>query len=88
MATKQLISKDEPLDEKSVWTEFLTARAARKVATALKEAGYFTATRENCHNYVINIASYFEPGDTEARQKLLRLICEAAGIQPRKQAPE
>lgn len=77
------ISKIQPLDEKSVWTKFITARAARKVAAALKAAGYKTATRENCHNHVINIAKYFEPGDTEARQKLLRLICEAAGIQPK-----
>lgn len=72
------------MDEKSVWTEFVSARAARKVARALKEAGYKTATRENCHEYVINIAKYFEPGDAEARQALLRLICESAGIQPKR----
>lgn len=77
------IDKKEPLDEKSVWTQFITARAARNVAKALTEAGYIGATRENCHNYVINVASYFEPGDTEVRQKLLRLICETAGIQPK-----
>lgn len=71
------------MDEKSVWTEFLSARDARKVARALKGAGYKTATRENCHEYVINIARYFEPGDVEARQRVLRLICEAAGIQPK-----
>jgi len=72
----------EQLTDKSVWTEFITARDARKVATALKAAGYKTANRDICHNYVINVAEYFEPDDTEARQKLLRLICETAGIQP------
>jgi len=70
--------------EQSVWTEHITARAARDVARALKEAGYGKATRENCRGYVINVARYFEPGDTEARHKLLRLICEAAGIQPKR----
>lgn len=71
----------EPANEKSVWTEFITARDARKVAAVLKAAGYKTANRKNCHNYVINVARYFEPGDTEARHKLLRLICETAGLQ-------
>ncbi len=70
------------MNEKSVWTEFITARDARKVATALKASGYKTASRENCRGYVINVAEYFEPGDADARQKLLRLICESAGIQP------
>jgi hypothetical protein len=70
--------------EKSVWAEFITARAARKVAAALKVAGYGTATRENCRGYVVNVAQYFEPGDVTERQKLLRLICETAGIQPKR----
>lgn len=76
----------EQLNDKSVWTEFITARDARKVAAALKVAGYKTANRENCRGYVINVAKYFEPGDIEARQEVLRLICEAAGIQPKRQA--
>lgn len=71
------------MNEKSVWTEFLTARDARKVAAALKVAGYKTANRENCRGYVINVAQYFEPGDATERQTLLRLICEAAGLQPK-----
>jgi hypothetical protein len=71
--------------EQSVWTEHITARAARKVARELKKAGYRTATRQNCRGYVINVARYFEPGDVEARTGLLRLICEVAGIQPRKE---
>lgn len=70
--------------EHSVWTEMITARDARRVAAAMKAAGYRTATRENCRGYVINIARYFEPGDIEARQGLLRLICETAGIQPKR----
>lgn len=73
------------MNEKSVWTEFITARAARRVATALKAAGYKTANRENCRGYVINVAEYFEPGDVTERQNVLRFICEAAGIQPKKQ---
>ncbi len=72
------------MDEKNVWTEHITARAARKVARVLKKAGYGTATRENCRGYVINVAQYFEPGDVEARKNVLRLICEAAGIQPKR----
>ena len=72
------------ITEQSVWTEHITARAAREVARVLREAGYSTATRENCRGYVINVARYFEPGDTAERNKLLRLICEAAGIQPRR----
>lgn len=79
---KSIIESNPPI-KTSNDTDIITARAARKVATALKAAGYKTATRENCHNYVINVASYFEPGDTEVRQKLLRLICETAGIQPK-----
>jgi hypothetical protein len=70
--------------EKSVWTDFITARAARKVATVLKAAGYNTATRTNCRGYVINVARYFEPGDVEEYRKLCRKICEAAGLQPAK----
>ena len=73
---------NEQFNEKSVWTEYLTARAARRVAAALKEAGYGTATRLNCRGYVINVASYFEPGDAVERSKVLRVICGAAGIQP------
>ena len=70
------------IEEKSVWTEFITARAARNVARALKGAGYNSATRENCRGYVTNVAQYFEPDDVEERKKLLRLICVAAGLQP------
>jgi hypothetical protein len=69
--------------DQSVWTEHITARAARNVARELKKAGYKSATRQNCRGYIINVAQYFEPGDVEARQILLRLICEAAGIQPK-----
>ena len=73
------------MNEKSVWTEFITARAARRVARKLKAVGYGTATRINCRGYVINVARYFEPGEVEERQKLLRIICQAAGLQPAKE---
>jgi hypothetical protein len=72
------------LDEKSVWTEYVSARAARRVARALKNAGYSTATIAKCRGYAINIARYFEPGNAQACQELLDLICQAAGIQPRR----
>ncbi len=72
------------MNEKSVWTERISARQARKVARALREAGYNTATVQNCREYVINVAKYFEPGDNTAREKLLDEICKAAGIQPRR----
>mgnify|MGYP001001020254 CR=1 FL=1 len=74
------------MTEQSVWTEFLTARQARDVARIIKAAGYTTATIKLCRGYVINVARYFEPGDTEARAKLLDLICKAAKIQPRKES--
>jgi len=72
-----------PLTEHSVWDEHLSARQARKVRAALAAAGYSTATAAKCRGYVINVAEYFEPGDVTARQEVLRIICEAAGIQPR-----
>lgn len=76
---------EEKSVEKSIWTEYISARAARNVARALKVAGYGTATRKNCRGYVIDLARYFEPGDVEQQQLLLRLICEAAGSQPKKE---
>lgn len=71
------------MDEKSVWTEHISSRQARKVARALKGTGYSTATIEKCRGYAINVARYFEPGDMEARHNVLNIICEAAEIQPR-----
>jgi hypothetical protein len=73
----------ETVTEQSVWTTYLTARQARNVARELKKAGYGTATIANCREYVINLATRLEPGDPAARRKVLRIICEAAGIQPR-----
>ena len=64
---------------------FITAREARDVARALNSAGYKTATRANCREYILNIANHFEPGDLVARQKVLNIICKAAGIQPREE---
>jgi len=72
------------MDEKSVWTRSLTTRQARKVARALKAEGYGIATAKLCRDYIINIARYFEPGDADARAKLLDVICGAAGIKPHK----
>lgn len=71
------------MNKQSVWTGFISARNARKVARALKAAGYGTATIERCRGYIMNIANYFEPGDVAARHIVLDIICEAAGIQPR-----
>jgi len=72
------------MDNKSVWTEFISARKARKVARALVDAGYTTATAEKCNGYVINVAHYFEPDSNVADHgNVLRLICAAAGIQPK-----
>jgi hypothetical protein len=72
------------MEEHSIWTEFISARQARSVARTLKAAGYGTATIERCRGYAINVAAYFEPGDPDARAHLLRIICAAAGLQPRK----
>jgi hypothetical protein len=71
------------ISDKNVWTEFISEARARKVARALRQAGYATATIGKCRGYVVNVANYFEPGDTEARQKLLEIITTAAGIRPR-----
>lgn len=71
------------INEHSVWTKHISARQARDVARALKAAGYGKVTIEDCRAYVINLARYLEPMDGEARHKVLRIICEAAGIQPR-----
>jgi len=70
------------MNEQSVWTGYIGARNARKVARALKSAGYGTATIAGCRGYIMNIANYFEPGDVAARHDVLDIICEAAGIQP------
>lgn len=72
------------MNEKSVWTAHISARKARDVARALKAAGYGSATRENCRGFVNNVARSFEPGDIASQNKVRRLICEAAGIQPRR----
>ena len=72
------------ITKQSVWTSYISARQARKVARALKAAGYGTATADLCRGYVINVAEYFEPADASAQRNVLRLICEAAGIQPKR----
>ena len=70
------------MTKQSIWTEYLGDRRARKVARALKLAGYTTATIAKCTGYTVNIAQYFEPVDISARHELLHAICQAAGIQP------
>lgn len=70
----------------SVLSHFISAREAREVARALKDAGYHTATIERCREYVSNVANYFEPGDLVQREKITRIIAEAAGLQPRRYA--
>jgi len=72
------------VSEHSVWTECISYPKARKVARALRDAGYASATIEKCHGYVINVARYFEPGDPAERENVIRMITEAAGIQPHK----
>lgn len=74
---------NEEISDLSVFTHHISARQARRVARALREAGYGTATAKNCNGHVINVARYFEPADVQAHNKLLRIICNAAGIQPR-----
>ena len=72
------------MNEKSVWATRISARKARDVARALKVAGYGTATRKNCRGFVNNVARYFEPSNIAAQNDVRQLICEAAGIQPRR----
>jgi hypothetical protein len=79
-----LKKKEFEMDEKNVWTEFVSAKRARDVARALKAAGYKSATIEKSRGYVINVARYFEPSDQQAREIVLTIIAQAAGIQPRR----
>jgi hypothetical protein len=70
----------------SVWTASISARQSRAVARALVEAGYTTMTIGKVRelSYVNAIAEYCEPGDQTEQNNVRRLICEAAGIQPRR----
>ena len=68
----------------SVWSEYISARNARNVARALRNAGYGSATIEKCRGYVINIAQYFEPGDQVAQREVIAIATSAAGIAPRR----
>jgi hypothetical protein len=75
----------ENITEHTIWTEYLDNRKARKVARALKADGYTTATIEKCTGFAIGVAQYFEPGDVTARERLLDIICQAAGIKPNRE---
>ncbi len=66
----------------------LSKRAARGVAAALKRWGYGKATFEDAYKKSsIEIGKFFEPLDEESRNRLIRNVSEAAGLQP-KQKPE
>jgi hypothetical protein len=69
---------------KSIWTKYVTARQARAVGKALRDAGY-SITNEQVREIgcALNIGSYLEPGDVNAREQVYDVICEAAGFQPR-----
>lgn len=67
----------------NVLMQSLTERGARNVAAMLKRKGYTQATVENCRRRSpVEIAAYFEPIDTEAKEELVRQIAKAAGLQP------
>jgi hypothetical protein len=70
--------------EHSVWTKYVSARQARTVGKALRDAGY-SITNEQVREmgYALNIGNYLEPGDVKAREQVYDVICEAAGFQPR-----
>lgn len=69
----------------NVWTARISARQAREVAKALREAGYTTITIDRVRElgYVNQIAEWCEPGDISEQNAVRRIICVAAGIQPR-----
>lgn len=79
---KKRIGDFKPI-EKTIYDEKLTQRALDKVIKVLKTSGY--RARFNKGVMPQEIAYTLEPGDTAERQKLLRLICETAGIQPKRQ---
>lgn len=69
----------------NVWTASLSARQSREVARALKQAGYrITIETVREKGYVNAVAEYCEPGDLTEQNRVRRLICTAAGIQPRR----
>lgn len=74
------VRKFEPIS-KTIYDEPLTKRAMTKVIKALRRNNYKTRNVNLTTPEVL--AQYFEPGDIEARHKLLRIICEAAEIQPK-----
>jgi hypothetical protein len=77
---KKRIREVKPI-EKTIYDEKLTQRAIYKIIKVLKSKGHRARFAKGVTP--LEIANYFEPGDVEARQGLLRLICETAGIQPK-----
>lgn len=72
------------MDENTILKEVLNTRQTQRVARALREAGYKTATAKKCRRNVIGVAEYFEPINLDARQILIDIICQVAGLQPRR----
>jgi hypothetical protein len=69
----------------NVWTAHISARQARDVSRALKDAGYglMSIAKVRELGYVNAIAEFCEPGDLSEQNKVRRLVADAAGIQPR-----
>ncbi len=66
----------------SILAKNIPEHKARKVARALRYAGYRSITIERCRGHAMSIANYLEPMDVQARDKLLRIIAVVADFQP------
>lgn len=73
------------MNEHQVWTKYVSARQARAVGAALRNAGYGITNEQVAEmGYAISIGRYLEPGSASEREKVYNIVCQAAGFQPRK----
>ncbi len=71
-------------NQPNVFLQSLTERESRNVAAMLKRTGYTQATVEDCRKKSsLEIASYFQPLDEEARKELMLSIAQVAGLIPK-----
>ena len=83
MYTRCMTKKVQPVS--NVLMLAITERAARNVAAMLKRIGYTQIRVEDCRKRSpIEIAAFCEPYNEVERDKLIREIAQAAGLQPRK----
>lgn len=65
-----------------VYSHFISAREARRVARLLKSLGY-AVTITRCRNYIMNVVNYCEPMRPDLGRWLAREIAMELELQPR-----